>query len=122
MIRTFAGASLACLLSAVAVAQEAEPAASISCPTAVAPVIERPTKPTRPPLPSCVNEARGTHTCRGAVLRDYEAAMTRYEGQFNAYVSSVNGYLAKLEPYTREAVAYAECERRTVMPSAIITG
>lgn len=122
MIRTLIGASLACFLAGAAVAQEAAPLAPIQCPAAAAPVIERPVKPTRPPLPSCVNEARGTHTCRANILRDYEAAMTRYEGEFDAYVATVNAYLGRLEAYTREAVAYAECERRIVMPSAIITG
>lgn len=100
----------------------AQEAPATTCAIATAPVVERPVKPTRPPLPTCVNEARGTHTCRGNVLRDYEASMTRYQGEFNAYVDAVNAYLGKLETYTRDAVAYAECERRIVMPSSIITG
>lgn len=111
--------SAALLTAGAAVAQEAP---ATTCAVATPPTVERPVKPTRPPLPSCVNEARGTHTCRGNVLRDYEASMTRYQGEFNAYVDAVNAYLGKLEGYTREAVAYAECERRIVMPSSIITG
>lgn len=123
MIRTFAGLSAVLLLAGAAAAQEAAPVVeAVGCPTPTVPAIERPVKPTRPPVPSCVNQARGTHTCRNNVLRDYEASMTRYEGEFNAYVASVNAYLRKLETYTRDAVGYADCERRTVMPSTIITG
>ena len=123
MFKTFAGLSAALLLTGAAVAQEVAPAVEASaCPIATPPAVERPVKPTRPPLPSCVNEARGTHTCRGNVLRDYQTSMNGYEGRFNAYVDSVNNYARKLEAYTRQAVDYAECERRIVMPSTLITG
>lgn len=120
MIKHVVGLSAAFLFAGSAVAQEVAPAVACAMPTP--PAIERPVKPTRPPVPGCVNEARGTHNCRASVLRDYEAAMTRYQGEFNAHVETINAYLGKLETYTREAVAYAECERRVVMPSNIITG
>ena len=123
MIKTFASLSAALLLTGAAVAQDVAPAVqTTACSAATPPEVVRPIKPTRPPLPRCVNEERGTHTCRGNVLRDYEASMTRYEGVFNAYVDSVNGYLRRLETYTRDAVTYAECERRIVMPNSLITG
>lgn len=123
MIKTFAGLTAALLLAGTAVAQDVAPAVeAAACSAATPPEIVRLVKPTRPPLPRCVNEARGTHNCRGNVLRDYEASMTRYEGEFNAYVDSVNGYLRRLETYTRDAVDYAECERRIVMPNRLITG
>jgi hypothetical protein len=119
MIKTFAGLSAAFLLAGGAVAQEVAP---VVCPAVSPPTVERPVKPTRPPVPSCVNEARGTHNCRNNVLRDYEAAMTRYQAEFSAHVAELNAYMRKLENYTRDAIAYAECERRVVMPSTIITG
>jgi hypothetical protein len=123
MIKTFAGLWAALLLTGATVAQDVAPVVeAAACSAATPPEIMRPTKPTRPLLPRCVNEARGTHNCRGNVLRDYEASMTRYEGEFNAYVDSVNGYIRRLEAYTLDAVAYAECERRIVLPNRLITG
>lgn len=108
------------LLAGSAAAQEA--AAVSACPVAEMPAVVRLTKPTRPAVPSCVNEARGTHTCNNRVLNAYETANREYQQAFNAYVAQVNSYLQKLEAYTRQAVAYAECERDVVMPSNIING
>lgn len=119
MFKSVLGLSVAFLVAGAAVAQEAAPAV---CTAPTPPAVERPVKPSRPPVPGCVNEARGTHTCRNNVLREYEAAMIRYQGQFSTHVDQINAYLRRLETYTRDAVDYAECERRIVMPSTIITG
>ena len=108
------------LLTGSAAAQEA--AAVSACPVAQMPTVERPVKPTRPAIPSCVNEARGTHTCNNRVLNAYEVANREYQQAFSAYVAQVNSYLQKLEAYTRQSIAYAECERTVVMPSNIING
>jgi hypothetical protein len=110
-------------LSGAAMAQEAVPvAAAPACPVAEIPAIERPAKPSRPPVPSCVNEARGTHTCNNRALNAYEAANREYQQAFNVYIAQVNSYMQKLQAYTRQATTYAECERDVVMPSTIING
>lgn len=110
-------------LAGSAAAQEAVTAAAVpACPVAEMPAIERPTKPVRPAIPPCVNEARGTHTCNNRVLNAYEAANREYQQAFSVYVAQVNSYLQKLQAYTRQAVSYAECERDVVMPSTLING
>ena len=122
-MKMLAALALSLVLSGTAVAQDAVPAAfSTACPVAQMPTVERPTKPTRPAIPPCVNEARGTHTCNNRVLNAYEAANREYQAAFNAYVAQVNSYLQKLDTYTRQSIAYAECERSVVMPSNIING
>jgi hypothetical protein len=109
------------LLTGSAAAQDAAGVAS-ACPLPDFPAVERPSKPDRPALPSCINEARGTHTCNNRVLNAYEAANRDYQAAFNVYVAQVNSYLQKLQSYTRQAVAYAECERDVVLPSTVING
>ena len=111
----------AALLAGSAAAQEVAPLAA-ACPVPEMPAVERPTKPTRPPVPACVNEARGTHTCNNRALNAYEAANREYHQAFNAYVAQVNSYIQKLQSYTRQAVTYAECERDVVLPSTLING
>jgi len=111
------------LLAGSAAAQEGVTAATApACPVVEMPAIERPAKPVRPAVPSCVNESRGTHTCNNRALNAYEAANREYQAAFNIYVAQVNSYLQKLQAYTRQAVTYAECERDVVMPSSIING
>lgn len=122
MIRSFAGAAAAMLLAGSAFAQEAAPAIAAACTVPTPPPVERPVKPSRPAVPSCVNEARSTHTCRRNVIAEYEASLERYSGLFNTYVEEVNAYIAKLNGYTVQAVAYTECEQRIVAPRAFITG
>ena len=109
------------LLSGSASAQDAAPVAA-ACPVPDFPAVERPTKPVRPAVPSCVNEARGTHNCGNRALNAYEVANREYQQAFNAYVAQVNSYLQKLQAYTRQAVTYAECERDVVLPSTLING
>ena len=106
------------LLSGSATAQDA--VAVSACPVPEFPAVERPTKPSRPPVPSCVNEARGTHNCNNRVLNAYEGANREYQQAFSAYVAQVNSYLQKLQTYTRQVVNYAECERDVVLPSTVI--
>lgn len=109
------------LLVGSAMAQDAA-SVTTACPVPELPTVERPTKPERPALPSCVNEARGTHNCNNRVLNAYETANREYQASFTAYVAQVNSYIQKLQVYTREAVAYAECERDIVLPSTLING
>jgi len=122
MIKSFTALSAVFLLTSTAVAQDAASVEAATCTLPTPPAIERPVKPSRPPVPSCVNEARGTHTCRRNVITEYEASLERYGVQFNAYVESVNGYIARLNGYSVQALAYAECEQRIVAPRAFITG
>lgn len=114
---------IACLAGSLLLMGAAAPQdAGTTCPLARVPEVERPVKPTRPPVPGCVNEARGTHTCRNNALNAYQASLRDYEEAFTAYVSAVNAYISRLDDYTQEAVRYAECERRTVAPTAFISG
>jgi hypothetical protein len=109
------------LLVGSASAQDAAVVAS-ACPVPEIPVVERPTKPDRPAIPSCVNEARGTHNCNNRVLNAYEAANRDYQQAFTAYVAQVNSYLQKVQAYVRQAIAYAECEQAVVAPTSLING
>lgn len=122
MMRSLVGLSAAFLLTGAAVAQDAATADATACTVPTPPVVERPVKPSRPSIPSCVNEARGTHTCRRSVIAEYEAEMEGYGARFNTYIEQVNAYIAKLNGYSVQAVAYAECEQRIVAPRAFITG
>lgn len=104
-------------------AVEAAPGASVSpCPLPRMPEPQRPVKPTRPAVPSCVDEARGRHTCANRVIRDYETRLATYSTAFDAYVDEVNAYIGLLNGYMNEVNAYTTCEQRIVMPSRIITG
>ncbi|MGV8930159.1 MAG: hypothetical protein ACOH1E_10420 [Brevundimonas sp.] len=122
-MKMLAALALSLVLSGSAVAQEAvSTALATACPVPEIPAVERPVKPVRPAVPSCVNEARGTHTCNTRALNAFEAANREYQQAFNAYVAQVNSYLQKLQAYTRLAITYSECERDVVMPTNIING
>lgn len=120
-MNSFAAIGVSVFLSSLTAGQDVVTQAA-TCPVPAVPSVERPVKPERPAVPSCVNEARGTHTCNNRTLNAYQQAGTAYQQAFNAYVAQVNAYLQKLEAYTRQAVTYAECERAVVMPNQIITG
>lgn len=100
--------------------QEAPP--PTACVAPQVPAVERPVKPQRPALPSCVNEAMRRHTCSNRVINAYDAAMTAYGAAFEAHVAELNAYVKKLSEYTTAAVEYGQCEQRAVMPSALIEG
>lgn len=119
-MNSIAAATASLLLASLPAQEAATPVAA--CPVPQPPAVERPVKPERPPVPSCVNEARGTHTCNNRTLNAYQQASTAYQQSFTAYVAQVNAYLQKLEAYTRQSVTYAECERAVVLPSPIISG
>lgn len=109
------------LLVGSASAQDAA-AVAPACPIPEAPAVERPTKPERPAIPSCVNEARGTHNCNNRVLNAFEAANREYQQAFTVYVAQVNSYLQKLQAFTRGVIAYSECEQAVVAPTSLING
>lgn len=96
--------------------------ASSTCPAPQPPPVERPQKPTRPPVPSCVNETTSTHTCRAAVINAYQRDMAAYGQAFNAHVQAVNAYVDALNGYMQAVNDYIRCERQVVMPSDIIVG
>lgn len=113
-------AALTGLMLISGLVQEATPPPACVAPQV--PAVERPIKPQRPALPSCVNEAARRHTCSNRVINAYDAAMTAYGAAFEAHVAELNAYVKKLSEYTTAAIEYGQCEQKAVMPSALIEG
>ena len=78
--------------------------------------------PTRPPVPSCVNERTNRHTCSNRIITAYNAEIEGYEQAFDAYVGEINAYISRLNDYIAAASAYTQCEQQRVAPQALITG
>lgn len=110
------------LIAALVLLTGAQEAPAPTCVAPVVPVVERPVKPTRPAVPSCIDEARNRHTCSNRTINAYNAEMERYGEAFEAYVAAVNGYTRKLGDYIETVNAYARCEQRIVMPTPVIQG
>lgn len=64
-------------------------------------------KPTPPTVPFCVNEFARTHTCEAWVINRYNDDVERYYDQ-------VDDYVRDLRQYVDDAVAYANCEIRSL--------
>ncbi|WP_426043953.1 hypothetical protein [Caulobacter sp. DWR3-1-2] len=91
----------------------AAPIAKLSsriCSAPTPPQTIRPTLPPIPKLPSCVNEAKGTHTCRKGELDRYNASMKARNRAMDEFIGAVNGYTGLLNQYTLAANEYARCE------------
>lgn len=110
------------LIAALALLTAGQAAQETTCAAPVTPAIERPVKPTRPALPSCIDEARNRHTCNNRTINAYNTEMERYGEAFDAYVAAVNGYTQKLGAYMEAVNDYVQCEQRIVMPRAMIQG
>ncbi|MFN3816116.1 hypothetical protein [Brevundimonas sp.] len=78
--------------------------------------------PTRPPVPSCVNERTNRHTCSNRVINAYNAEIEAYDVAFTAYVAEINAYISRLGDYMTAASSYTQCEQRRVAPQALIVG
>ncbi|WP_426011384.1 hypothetical protein [Caulobacter sp. DWR2-3-1b2] len=91
----------------------AAPIAKLSsriCSAPTPPQTIRPTLPPIPKLPSCVNVAKGTHTCRKGELDRYNASMKVRNRAMDEFIGAVNGYTGLLNQYTLAANEYARCE------------
>ena len=87
------------------------------------PVIVRLTKPVRPTVPACIDEARNRHNCRSAVINAYNGQLEQYGRDFDRYVGDMNGYVEALNRYMDQASQYAVCERDAAgVVTGIITG
>jgi|GEM_PF-404597 hypothetical protein len=95
-------------------------AAPADCAVPTPPAVIRPIKPTRPTAPSCVDEARGRHNCRSAIINAYNAEMDAAGRAFTDYVDKLNNYTADLNDYATAATRYAACERRRAGPEGLI--
>ncbi|MFN4296265.1 MAG: hypothetical protein ACK4FB_05445 [Brevundimonas sp.] len=78
--------------------------------------------PTRPPVPSCVNERTNRHTCSNRIINAYNAEIDAYDVAFNGYVAEINAYISRLNDYLTAASTYTQCEQRRVAPQALIVG
>jgi hypothetical protein len=110
------------LMAVLALLSAGQAAQETTCAAPDVPVVERPVKPSRPALPSCIDEAHNRHTCSNRTINAYNGEMERYGAAFDAYVAEINGYAAKLGAYMEAANAYAQCEQRVVMPRTLIQG
>ncbi|WP_426029629.1 hypothetical protein [Caulobacter sp. DWP3-1-3b2] len=108
-----AAAGFAAALNQADAVAGAAPIAELSsriCSAPTPPQTIRPTLPPIPKLPSCVNEAKGTHTCRKGELDRYNASMKVRNRAMDEFIGAVNGYTGLLNQYTLAANEYARCE------------
>ena len=75
---------------------------------------DRPTKPTKPMVPFCVNEWNNTHTCDDWTINSYNNDVEYYNSQLQSYSYDVDDYIRKLQYYVDEARDYANCEIRNL--------
>jgi len=111
----------AALLAAFTVFQAAEPASAV-CQAPVVPTAIRPVKPSRPPVPPCVDEARSRHNCRPPVIAAYNRQMGDYSQAFEAYVAELTAYGEALNRYVQDVNQYTLCERKAVGAEGMIIG
>lgn len=74
----------------------------------------KPTKPSPPTVPYCVNEYTNTHTCEDWQINSYNREIESYNWQLRMYNSEVEDYIRKLESYVDDAIAYANCEIKSL--------
>jgi len=87
------------------------------------PTVVRLTKPVRPTVPACIDEARNRHNCRSAVINAYNAQMEQYAHDFDRYIDDMNGYVEALNRYMDQVSQYTVCERDAAgIVSGVITG
>ena len=67
-----------------------KPPTSLVCVAPLPPPSVRPTLPPIPKLPPCVNEAKGTHTCRHGELDRYNTAMRQRNDAMDRFISATN--------------------------------
>jgi hypothetical protein len=91
-----------------------KPPTSLVCVAPLPPPSVRPSLPPIPKLPSCVNEAKGTHTCRHGELDRYNTAMRQRNDAMDRFISATNAYTQLLNQYTFAASEYARCELREI--------
>lgn len=91
-----------------------KPPINLACTVPLPPPSIRPTLPPKPNLPSCVNEAKGTHTCRHGELDRYNTAMRQRNEAMDRFISATNAYTGLLNQYTLAANEYAHCELREI--------
>jgi hypothetical protein len=111
-------------IAAIALAlifQAEEPPPGV-CKVPEPPPVIRPTKPERPAVPACVDEARSRHNCRASVIAAYNRQMETYAAAFDGYVTQMNGYVDALNRYIAEVNAYSSCERRVIGADRFIAG
>jgi hypothetical protein len=110
----FVVAWFAVSLSQAEAAAAPPPPKPAACVVPTPPVSIRPTLPPVPKLPGCVNQARGTHTCRKGEIDRYNAAMKARNNAMEDFISAANAYSVLLNQYTLAANDYARCELREV--------
>ena len=64
-------------------------------------------RPTKPPVPYCVNEYARTHTCDSWEISSYNSSLQNYRYEVESYISD-------LQRYVNDARDYAECEIRNL--------
>ena len=62
---------------------------------------DRPTKPTKPMVPFCVNEWNNTHTCSDWEIESYYSDIRNYNYEVESYVNDLQNYLYDAEDYVR---------------------
>lgn len=74
----------------------------------------KPTPPSEPNTPYCVNTYSNTHTCSDWEIRNYNNAIENYNRELKSYQREVKDYIRKLESYVDDAIEYANCEIKSL--------
>lgn len=95
-----------CISSGSALAFCYQPSAPMS--------FSKPSKPTEPRTPFCVNQFSGTHSCSAWEIDQYNSEVDNYNRRLASYQRDVEDYIDDLQQYVDEAVAFAQCEIRSL--------
>lgn len=74
----------------------------------------KPSLPTEPSTPYCVNKYARTHTCSDWEISNYEREIDQYNDDLQDYQSDVETYINKLVAYAEDAEEYALCEIKSL--------
>ena len=75
---------------------------------------DRPTKPTKPMVPFCVNEWNNTHTCDDWTITSYNNDLQNYRYDVENYQRELQYYVDEAQRFVNDAYEYANCEIRNL--------
>ncbi|MFI4976278.1 MAG: hypothetical protein ACHP84_17205 [Caulobacterales bacterium] len=110
------GLALAAIASlASTAAGQAQPVApaAVTCvaPLAMPPESQRPGPlPTRPAIPTCVDQLTHMSRCRHGEVDRYDAAMVAFNSGVDAWNNSARRYVDDINSWVRSVTDYSRCE------------
>lgn len=70
----------------------------------------KPTKPSEPTKPFCINGLMGTHSCDDFTISRYNNEVDSYNEKIRTYNQQRETYILEIESYLMRAKNYATCE------------